>query len=128
MSLPTDDTIEILQLYARYNTAIDSGDDESFAGCFIPDGHFDSGMAVLEGREAIAGFARQTHENVPALRHNATNIVVDGQGEAACGSAYLIGYLAGADHKVIMTGRYDDELAKTAEGWRFTKRVYSPDQ
>jgi hypothetical protein len=36
MPLTTDDTTEILQLYARYNTAIDTGDGKTFSGCFVP--------------------------------------------------------------------------------------------
>jgi hypothetical protein len=85
MSLPTEDTIEILQLYARYNTAIDTGDHDGFAACFVAQGHFDSGMSVLDGQDAIAGFAKLTHENMPTMRHNASNIVVDGQGDTAHG-------------------------------------------
>jgi uncharacterized protein (TIGR02246 family) len=127
MALATDDTIEILQLYARYNTAIDTGDAETFGGCFVPDGVFDNGMGVVEGRPDIAAFARQTHAGMPGLRHNATNVVVDGEGDEATGSAFLIGYLVDGGYKVIVTGRYEDALSKTAEGWRFTKRVFRAD-
>ncbi len=127
MALATDDTIEILQLYARYNTAIDTGDADGFGGCFVPDGVFDNGMAVIEGRADIAAFATQTHAGMPGLRHDATNIVVDGDGKEATGSAFLVGYLVDGGHKVIVTGRYQDALAKTGDGWRFTKRVFRAD-
>jgi len=128
LSLTTDDQIEIQQLYARYNTAIDTGDSKGFAGCFVAEGVFDSGMGgELSGHEAIAGFAQQTHENLPGMRHNATNIVIDGSDERATGSAFLIGYIVDGGYKVITTGRYIDELTRTAEGWRFSKRVYKPD-
>ena len=127
MSLKTDDTVEILQLYSRYNTAIDTGDSKGFAGCFVAEGVFDSGMGVQTGHESIAAFAKQTHDNMPGMRHDATNIVVDGQGDRATGSAFLIGYLVDGGHKVIVTGRYSDELTRTAEGWRFTKRVFKAD-
>jgi hypothetical protein len=40
----------------------------------------------------------------------------------------LIGYLAGPNYKVIVTGRYADTLTKTAEGWRFTERLFTADQ
>lgn len=127
MALATDDTIEILQLYARYNTAIDSGDAPAFGACFTPDGVFDNGMGVIEGPEAIAAFATQTHQGMPGLRHNATNIVVDETDDGARGSAFLIGYLVDGGYKVIVTGRYEDRLARTDEGWRFTKRVFRAD-
>ena len=128
MALSTDDLIQIQQLYARYNTAIDTGDGESFGGCFVAEGVFFPGHGdALEGHEAIASFANETHKNLPLMRHNATNIVIDGDGDTAQGSAFLIGYLAGAEYKVITTGRYQDKLTKTADGWRFTERVYHPD-
>ncbi|MBW2423637.1 MAG: nuclear transport factor 2 family protein [Deltaproteobacteria bacterium] len=128
MSLTTDDQIEIQQLYARYNTAIDTGDGKGFAACFVADGSFDPGTgSALSGREAFAGFAQQTHESLPGLRHNATNIVIEGGGDRATGSAFLIAYLVDGGFKVMTTGRYRDELTRTAEGWRFTKRIYKPD-
>lgn len=127
MSLSTDDTIHILQLYSRYNTAIDTGDSAGFGTCFAPDGVFDSGMSVVEGQTAISEFAAQTHSAMPGMRHNATNIVLEGDGENATGSAFLIGYLVDGGYKVIVTGRYTDELTKASEGWRFSKRVFRAD-
>jgi len=127
MNLSTDDTIHILQLYSRYNTAIDTGDSAAFGACFVPDGVFDNGMNVIEGQAAIGDFATQTHSALPGMRHNATNIVVEGDGKTATGSAFLIGYLVDGGYKVITTGRYADELTKATEGWRFSKRVYKAD-
>ena len=127
MSLKTDDLIEIQQLYARYNTAIDTGDGKTFGACFVEAGHFDSGVGVLEGREAIGGFAVQTHTSMPGMRHNSTNILLDGDGDQACGSAFLIGYLVDGGYKVIVTGRYTDELERTDAGWRFSRRVFKAD-
>ncbi len=131
MSLTHDDTTEILQLYSRYSTAIDTGDGAGFGNCFVADGIFDNGMAVIEGQGDISKFADQTHSAMPGMRHNATNVVVDGIGEdgnKATGSAFLIGYLVDGGYKVIVTGRYEDELEKSAEGWRFTKRVFKMDK
>ena len=127
MPLTTDDVIEIQQLYARYNTAIDTGDGATFGGLFVPEGTFNPGHMLCEGQAAISEFAVKTHEAMPLMRHNATNVVVDGDGDEATGSAFLLGYLAGSDYKVITTGRYQDKLTKTADGWRFTERVYHPD-
>jgi hypothetical protein len=127
MGLTTDDTTSILQLYSRYNTAIDTGESSDFGACFVSDGIFDNGMNVIEGQTSIAEFAAQTHSAMPGLRHNAVNIVVDGDGKNATGSAFLIGYLVDGGYKVIVTGRYTDELTKASEGWRFTRRVFKAD-
>jgi uncharacterized protein (TIGR02246 family) len=128
MPLSTDDLIRIQQLYARYNTAIDTGDGEAFAACFVPEGRFNPGHGLLEGHAAIAAFAVDTHKNMPLMRHDATNIVIDGDGDEARGSAFLIGYLAGPGYKVIVTGRYRDQLTRTRDGWRFVDRQFSMDQ
>ena len=127
MPLSTDDIIEIQQLYARYNTAIDTGDGTTFGGCFVADGVFNPGHTLCEGVAAISEFAVKTHEAMPLMRHNATNVLIDGEGDSATGSAFLLGYIAGSDHKVITTGRYQDKLTKTDDGWRFRERVYAAD-
>jgi len=127
MSLPAEDTIEILQLYARYSTAIDTGDAAGFGACFVEDGVFDNGMSTIVGPSDIGAFAAKTHAAMPGLRHNATNIVVDGDGRSARGTAFLIVYLVDGGYKVITTGRYADDLTKTDEGWRFNRRVFAAD-
>lgn len=128
MPLSTQDQLDIHQLYARYNTAIDTGDAEGFAACFVADGKFDAGMQVMDGQTAIAAFAAGTHKALPGLRHAATNLVIDGAGDRATGSAFLLAYDTKGGFKVIMTGRYRDELTKTNQGWRFAKRLFSPDK
>ena len=128
MALSTDDLTEIQHLYAQYNTAIDTGAGADFGACYVEDGYFNSGMSIIEGRPGLEEFAVQTHTNLPAMRHNATNIVVKGDGQTATGSAFLIGYTVNGGYKVIVTGRYQDELVKTPEGWRFSRRVFEMDQ
>jgi hypothetical protein len=127
MALSTDDKIDILQLYSRYSTAIDTGEGADFGACFVPNGILDNGLNILEGQEAIGGFAEQTHSAMPGMRHNALNIVIDGDGESATASAFLIGYLVDGGFKVIVTGRYADELSKQKGDWRFSKRVFKMD-
>ena len=128
MALPADDWAEIQQLYARYNTAIDTGDGDSFGGCFVPAGVFNPGTGAVEGQAAIGEYGVAAHEALPLMRHNATNIVVDVDGERATGSAFLIGYLAGPNFKVIVTGRYRDTLVKADGEWRFVERIFQADQ
>jgi uncharacterized protein (TIGR02246 family) len=128
MPLELEDTTAILQLYARYNTAIDTGDGETFGQCFAENGVFEPGHATITGHENLVEFAHQTHNAMPLMRHNATNILVDGDGSNATSSSFLIGYLAGKEYKVIVTGRYADKLAKIDGRWRFTERVFSMDQ
>ncbi len=64
---------------------------------------------------------------LPGLRHLAHDIVVDGDGDAAAGSAFLVAYDTAGGHTVMATGHYSDELVRTGEGWRFSRRVFTPD-
>jgi len=127
MTLSTDETLEILQLYARYNTAIDSHDPKAFSACFVDDGRLDSSTGIFDGHDAIAGFAAAVNSNQPGMRHNPTNIVVEVDGQCATGSAFLICYDVQDGFRVTATGRYADRLTRTTSGWRFTQRVFTPD-
>jgi hypothetical protein len=127
MRPPTDDVLEILQLYARYNTAIDGHDPKAFSACFVEEGRLDSGSGVFEGHKAIAGFAAGVNSNLPGMRHYPTNIVVDVEGRSATGSAFLTCYDVRGGFRVTATGRYADRLTRTESGWRFTQRAFTPD-
>ena len=127
MPLSTDDIVEITQLYARYNTTIDSADGEGFAACFTPDGRLDTGGGPTVGTDALVAFVAATAEMVPGLRHQANNVLVDGDGDTATGSAFLVGYDVTGGYKVLVTGRYTDALTRTADGWRFTDRLFVAD-
>ena len=58
MSLPASDKIEIQELVARYNRAIDSGDVEGWVDTFLPDGVFE-GLVVptFRGHTELRAFA-----------------------------------------------------------------------
>jgi len=127
MNFSTDEALEILQLYARYNTAIDGHDPKAFSACFVGDGRLDSSTGIFDGHDAIAGFAAAVNSNQPGMRHDPTNIVLEVDGQSATGSAFLICCDVQGGFRVTATGRYADRLTRTASGWRFTQRVFTPD-
>lgn len=57
--LSTADRLEIEQLYAKYNHAIDFGDGDAWAATFTADGSFDRGRGAppFVGTEALANLA-----------------------------------------------------------------------
>ena len=121
-SLTADDYIEIQQLYAQYNDAIDSGDAEGYAATFIPEGVFNG----FQGHDALVGFIHRWRENMKGgnMRHWNTNLAIKGTPEGASGSVYLMLLDVSARPPVIASAaKYEDELVKTSEGWRFKKRV-----
>lgn len=129
MALTTDDLVAIQQLYARYCHAIDDGDGPGFAACFTPDGVLDGGIGdPIVGAEALAGFATAVVAGLPGIRHQATNVALDGTGDEATGRAYLYVYAAAdSGPKVITTGRYVDTLRRIEGEWRFVIRRFTAD-
>ncbi len=129
MALPLDDQLAIHDLYARYCHALDDGDGDGVAACFTADGTLDAKLGdPVVGTEALTAFVAGVVQFVPGIRHQATNVMVTGEGDAATGRAYLYAYRAGANgHEVIITGRYRDTLRKDGGTWRFVLRTMDPD-
>src|SRR5215831_5590701 len=121
-SLTGDDYIEIQQLYARYNHAIDTGDAEGYAATFIPDGVFNT----FTGHDALVGFIHRWRDNMKGgdRRHWNTNLLITPTAEGANGSVYLL--LVDVSQRppaIVAAAMYDDQLVKTPQGWRFKKRA-----
>lgn len=123
--LTADDLTEIDQLYARYNWAIDAGDADGYAATFTADGVFNTHV----GHDAIVKFAQTFHAGMGVrVRHWNTNLMVVPTATGAHGQVYLV--LVDFSTKpatIAASASYSDELVKTAQGWRFTKRATKGD-
>jgi SnoaL-like domain len=120
--LTADDYVEIQQLYARYNNAIDSGDAEGYAATFTPDGVFNT----FNGHDALVGFIHRWHDSMGGanLRHWNTNLTITPTPDGAGGSVYLLLVNVGVRPPAIQAAaKYEDQMVKTPDGWRFKKRV-----
>ncbi len=125
--LTTQDYVEIQQLYARYNHAIDSGSAEEWADTFTADGVFNNRFT---GRAALIGFIKTWKERMNGAnrRHWNSNLSIRGTTEAATAEVDLMLLDVGVKPAAIAsTGMYADELVKTADGWRFKSRVVKID-
>jgi hypothetical protein len=125
--LATADYVEIQQLYARYNTAIDTGDGQAWAATFVPDGVFNTNTV---GHDALVQFVRDWREkrNGANLRHSNTNLVITPTPEGAKGTIYLALLNISVRPAIIQsTGMYEDYLVKTPAGWRFKTRTVRTD-
>ena len=120
--LTTQDYVEIQQLYARYNHAIDSGDAEGWAATFTPDGVFNSRFS---GREGLLEFMKLWKEKMNGAnrRHWNSNLLITPSAEGASGKVLLMLLDVGTKPpSIVITGQYTDVLVKTANGWRFKTR------
>jgi hypothetical protein len=126
-NLTTQDLVEIQQLYAKYNHAIDSGNAEVWADTFTDDGVFNT---RFKGRDQLMGFIKTWRERMNGAnrRHWNSNLLLAGTNEGADGSVYLMLWDIGAKPQaVVSTGMYEDKLVKTKSGWRFKSRVVKGD-
>src|SRR5262249_14752265 len=87
---------------------------------------------LVTGRDALAKMVTTEDPHGPAyVRHFVFNHVVEPSGRGATGKAYVVvvditpRQKQGFAHSIFMIGRYDDEYAKTAEGWRIKSRVFT---
>lgn len=122
------DRTKIRDLTARYNRCFDDGDAEGFAATFTEDGVMEVvGGFETRGRAALAEMCRRTPYGVVHVTVDAT-VEVDGDRAVQDVTIMVLQRPkpdAGRDEKrttLERSGRYHDELVRTSEGWRFTRR------
>lgn len=123
MPLSSADRLAILELVARYNHAVDSGDVDTRADTFTEDGVWDSETGgVIRGREAIREHARTRAPHAHTWKHWTNSPVIEGDGDDATIRQYML--LVGVDEPLRprMLGTYEDTLRREANGWRFAYR------
>ncbi len=128
MALAAQDIMEITQLYAAYNLAVDDGDGDAFAACFVADGTLAAGGDPISGADGLAAFAKSVPSGLPGIRHVGANVAVVGDGDKATGRSYLTVVIAGAQPQLLMTGRYRDTLRRDEGRWRFVVREFEADR
>jgi len=122
--LSAQDYIDIEQLYATYNHAIDSGDGEAWAATFTPDGTFNK----FTGHDQLVGFIKRWKEEMNGgnRRHWNTNLRIVPSKDGATASVFLM-LVDVSTKSIVATGMYTDTLVKTATGWRFKTRATKMD-
>ncbi|MGE3443129.1 MAG: nuclear transport factor 2 family protein [Acidimicrobiia bacterium] len=128
MPLSADDIVAIQQLLAKYNHTVDANDPDGFVSCFVPEGSMDSGAGPIVGHEKLKKLPPYV-ARMNGARHFATNVLVEGDGDEATVKAYLAMILPDGDGKKIAScGVYNDTVTRTASGWKFVTRVFTPDR
>ena len=132
------DKVEIGEMQSRYMFALDWWDAETYGSLFTDDAVLAWPEGRAEGRDAIqaacvrigAYFRKLAEAAAPTkpahLRHFVTNRVIQIEGDRATARAYWLDLNNDNQPRwpyVPAYGHYEDELIRTAEGWRFTSRT-----
>lgn len=124
MPLTALDRLEILELAARYNHAVDHRRAEEWADVFTEDGVLYAGDQVrAQGRAGFIALVERRIEEGRQVRHWISNAVIDGDGAQARLRLYFKAYdITDALEAPYAMGEYDDELVKVNGRWKFKVR------
>jgi ketosteroid isomerase-like protein len=115
---------EIGAVLDRYAIAYDGRRPTEFAQAFTTDGvlTLPDGVAI-RGRTELAAFAAAAAGRRPSTHHFTTNRIVNVQGDRATSTSHVAAVSrVGDDVRLLLIGRYADELVRTGEGWRIAWR------
>ena len=114
------DRLELQELPGRYGDLIDDRDWEGLSRIFVDDATFEVPGDTMDGLEGIREFMRNARH---PRTHLMTNVYVDETDEGVVQHFRIVGMRKDGR---IFSGRYRDVVVKTADGWRVTRRVFSP--
>lgn len=122
--LSGQDRADIEALYAQYSRMFDlpEGTAAGWADVFTPDGV----SGKNEGRAALEAFWKSAHsaERPWTGRHWLSQLTVTKTPEGAKGIAYyMVVNTAQKPPAIMLTGVYEDDVVKTASGWKFKRRT-----
>lgn len=133
--LEVSDHLAIMNLYARYARAIDSGDGAGYANCYSDDGRYvSSTFGEAKGGNELSHFAVEHYkrwiDQGIQTRHWNNQILLERSGaETASGSVYvmLFGVRQDEPPQPLIQTVYSDLLVKTVDGWRLKQRASNAD-
>jgi hypothetical protein len=127
MELSAEDRVGLLQAQALYGHILDRFLWDKLDEVFAPDGVFDPsdvGLPIMRGLAEIREKLIPTTEGPDKMRrlnHVTTNSAVVAVGEDGV-VKMLAKYIVAADSASISFGEYEDDMVKTAAGWRIRYR------
>jgi ketosteroid isomerase-like protein len=121
------DRVEIEALRGEFTDAVMMRDYDRAASLFTPDGalRMPNIPAELVGQEQIRAWGRRVPSFVEFLVQNTHPGIIQLDGDTATGRAYMseigraIDGPSGLNYAI-----YHDRYQRTADGWKFTERVY----
>jgi len=124
-----EDQDAIWRLFMTYLDHLDQRDFKAYASLFTDDAVWIGNLGKVVGPVEIEDMLAKTMEVWESDRqrthHIVLNPVIDVDGDTATATSNW-GYVTRSDHDapvLLMLGRYLDQLGRTADGWKFTRRV-----
>jgi hypothetical protein len=131
MSAPTIDRDvrqDVADVLVRYATGIDRRDWTLFRTCFTDDCEADYGdIGTWRGAAAITEWMQRSHAGCGHTLHRITNQFLTPNGAGVTARSYVDAIVMGPDNRTgaQAIGYYDDELVRTADGWKIARRRFT---
>lgn len=123
------DRQQIAELCTRYASAVDARDFAEVAKCFTEDGSLETALPpqTMNGRDEIERVLRAQTSSSLAAQHLVTNhfYAVDGDTSVGTSSFVMFRWPKGKELAGLTTahgGAYNDQLERTADGWKIKRR------
>ena len=126
-SLPVEDKLEILELYARHHLTEDALDFEGTAATYTSDGAMESPMGVLRGRDELVGFFEKYRALFVGKRHLSFHHVITATADGARGESVFLLLEVATVPQLLGSGWSKDTLRKVDGRWRFVHRTFGFD-
>ena len=126
-ALQAADRLDIVELGAAFDNALDAEDRGKFVATFAPEGVLAGFWGEAQGPEAIGGaFDFMLSTFARGRRHFVGNHEVKVEGEEAAMFLYMVVFDR-ASNTSIGTATFTDRLQRTGAGWRFMRRTLAAD-
>lgn len=127
-AMTADDRLAIMDLFARYAWACDTGDVETFLTLFVPDAVY----GLSDGRYKGPGEIRSAFEKFtgrpeyPGRQHHVSEIVMRGNAIRCEATSYASATQQKPDGTVafVFAGSYTDVCVKVGSQWLFQERIF----
>lgn len=130
------DKLAIMELFARYYRALDTGDTEGYLDCYTTFGEVVEesearGIVVCGGREDIRELVLKFHKrhDFPGHQHRYSNLIFNDMGDGrweVLSYAMATHFTPGQPPQVTWCGHVRDIVAKECGAWKFASKQIMP--
>lgn len=120
-NLTVANELDIRQVIARLNHALDQADYELYSSFFTADAVFDTAFGQATGPEEIAAALEASRPFITNKRHVAANLVISGSGQQAMVTSYLIVFERAESLTYVGSAINVDTLVKRNGQWKVVR-------
>lgn len=129
MPLSAEDKLELLDIDARLDWAVDAGDVDGWVALFTLDGALEASYGSARGSDELKAMLQKLEGGFSkGKRHTTSNHRVEGDGDEARLSGYLVVFEREETPKVVATATYTDTYVRIGGAWKVRHRKLDLDR